>query len=302
MAVQQHRNLVVSRMRKRVVDVVNSVAKVVDLDEFSRNSTLGSGDCDRKGFSSDSLEVVGLGLGSDGELEVLNESVFVGSSFFDVDGVRRFGDGVVPEGDVDGVFAVFVWAVCDVVGSVVVVDDFSGHISVGTNDLDFEGITSFAHVVAIAISGFDVEEGRLGVEDIFETLSPDQRVGGVRSGFDGNVVGGVLDVIEVEGFLGVEDDINLVVSGIDGLVVDSVGTILVVNDLGGNFITDRVEDLRIDWMSSSCEWLAFVVLGDNRESGKVGGVSSFQTGSEDVEFGRIRIGITAIDCDIPWAS
>jgi len=302
MAIQKHRNLVVAWLRERVVDVVNSVGKVVDVDEFSRNRTLTSGDRNLESFSSDSLEIVGLGLGSDGELEVFNESVFVSGSFFDVDGVRGFGDGVVLEGDVDGVLAVFGRAVCDVVRAVVVVDDLGGNIAVGTDDLDFEGITSFAHFVAIAIAGLDVKEGGLGVVDIFETLSPDQRVGGVRSWLDGNVVGGVFDVVEVEGFLGVEDDIDLVVSGIDGLVVDCVGTIVVVDDLGGNFVTDGVEDLRIDWMSSSCEWLAFVVLGDDRESGEVGGVSSFQTGSKDVEFGRIGIGVASKNCDIPGAS
>jgi len=300
--IQKNRNLVIARGRKGVVDVVNSGAEIVDMNEFGRNFALRSSDGNPESLSSDGLEVVGLGLGSDCELEVLNESVFVGGSFFDVDGVRRFGDGVVLEGDVDGVFAVFGGFVGDVVRTVVVVDDLGGNIGVRTDDLDFEGITSFAHVVAIAIAGLDVEEGGLGVVNIFETRSPDQRVGGVRSGFDGHIVRGVLDVVEEEGFLGVEDDVDSVVSGIDGLVVHRVGTIVVVDDLGRDFVSDRVKDLGVNGMSSLGEGLSLGILRDDGEGGGIGGISSFQTRSIDVEFGRIGVGIAAVDIDVPWAA
>jgi len=302
MAVQQDRNSVVSASGKRVVDVVDTGAEIGDMDEFGRNIALGSLDANSEGFSSDSLEIVGLCLCSNRELEVLDESVFVGSSFLDVDCVWGFGDGIVLESDVDGVLAVFGRAVVDGVRAVVIVDNLGGHVGVGSNYLDFEGVSSFAHVVAVAITGLDVELSGFCVVDVFETRTPDQRVGGVSSGLNGNIVRRVFDVVVVEGFLCVEDDVDLVVSGIDGLVVDGVGTILVIDDLGLDFVADGVINLGIDGVTSNVEGLSLVILGDDGEGREVGSVSSFQTGSKDIEFRRIGIAVTAVDGDVPWAS
>jgi len=48
--------------------------------------------------------------------------------------------------------------------------------------------------------------------------------------------------------------------------------------------------------------LAFVILGDDGEGGQIGSVGAFETRSEHIEFGWIRIGVAAIDGDVPGAA
>jgi len=248
--IEEDRNLIIARRRKRVVNIIDASGEIVDLDEFRRNIALRTFDSDLECFATDCLECVGFRLRSDGELEVLNESVLEGGTFFDHDSVWRFGDGIVLEGDIDSMLAVNGGGICDCVSSIIVIDDLGRNITIGTNDLDFEWITTFAHLVTVPVSGFDIEFGRLGIIDVFETRSPDERIGSICSRFDVDIVWRILDVIEVERLLGVKDTIDPVVSGIDGLVVDGVGTIVVIDDLGVDFVTDWIEDLGIDRVST----------------------------------------------------
>jgi len=173
--VKEHRDLEVARSWKRIVDIIDAIAEVISIDEFGCNRAMGSFDVDMEGLASDSLEVVGLRLGADGEGELLDEGVLVGSAFLDVDGVGALSDGVVLEVDIDGVLASIDWGVGDVVGAIVVVDHFGRNISSWSHNLYFERIASFSHIVSIPVTSLDMEGGGLGIEDFaFDTWSPDQ--------------------------------------------------------------------------------------------------------------------------------
>jgi len=272
------------------------------MDEFRGKLALRSGNGDTESFSSDSFESVGLGLGTDGELEVLDEGVFVSGTLLDIDSVWRLGDSVVLKGNIDSMLAVFGGIVIDGVGTIVVVCNVGGNIAVGTDDLDLEWITSFAHVVAITIASFDEEFGGFGIVNILETRTPNKRVGGIGSRLDWDVVRGILNVIVVESFLCVEDDVDLVVSRINRLVVDGVGTIVVVDDLGGNLGTLGIIDLGVDWMATLGKGLTFGVLGNDSEGGGICGVTTLEARTINVEFRWIRIGVAPVDVDIPWAA
>jgi len=173
-SIEANRNRIVTGSRERIVASVTSVSEILSINELSRNLAVGSSDDNFELLTADGLEVVRLGLGSDGEREFLEECVLEGSTLFDHHSVRALGDGVVLQIDVDSVFAALDWVVGNIVGTIVVIDDLCGHIASWSLHLNFERITTFTHVVTESVSRFDVEDGWLGIVDVLETGSPNE--------------------------------------------------------------------------------------------------------------------------------
>jgi len=170
--IEEDRQLIIARSGERVHDSVRAIRVIMDIDELRGHFTRRTIDHHFEGFSSDGFEGVGLGLGADVELEFIDEGVSIGGSFFDVDSVWGFRDGVVLESDVDSVFARVSGSVFDSVGPVVVIHERGGDISIGSLHLHFEGISSSSHIISVPVSGFDEERGGFRVINIFETRSP----------------------------------------------------------------------------------------------------------------------------------
>jgi len=188
-------NIVVTRGRERVVNSVRSIIEIFNFNVFRGNRSLRSSDCNIEGFTADGFELVGLGFGSDGELEFLDESVVEVGTFLDIDGIRAFGNRVVFQVGVDGVFAVISGMVGYSVSTIIVIDDIDWNITFRSSDLNFERITSASHIVSESVESFDVEDSRFGVISFFESGAINERVVGISSGNDGDIVRTVLDVI-----------------------------------------------------------------------------------------------------------
>jgi len=109
--------------------MIETISKIVSINQLCWYLTAFSGDGYGESFSANSFEVVGLGLGSNSELKFLNESVFKGSSFLDVNGVRALCNGIVFQVNINCMFAMFKRIVCDGVSSVIIVFDLSRDIS-----------------------------------------------------------------------------------------------------------------------------------------------------------------------------
>jgi len=202
-SIEANRNLVVTRSRKSIIDSVNTVSVILNINELGRELTVGSSDDTLELLTTNSFEVVRLGLGSNGKREFLKECELEGSTLLDVDSVWAVGNSVVLQVDVDSVFSSINRLIGDSVGTVVVINNLCRNVAGWSLDLNLEWITSFTHIISEPVSRFDVEDSGFGIVDIFETRSPDERVGSVSSGNNVNKVRTIFDVVVVERLLGV---------------------------------------------------------------------------------------------------
>jgi len=173
-SVEANRNLVVTRSRERIIDSVYTVSVILNINEFGRDLTVGASDDALELLTTNSFEVVGLGLGSNGKREFLKECELESSTLLDVDSVWAVGNSVVLQVDVDSVFSAIDRLIGDSVGTVVVINNLCRNVTGWSLDLNLERIATFTHVVSEPVSRFDVEDSWFGVVDVFETGSPDE--------------------------------------------------------------------------------------------------------------------------------
>jgi len=232
----------------------------------------------------DGVAILVSGLDDNGEVLVVGQRG-IGSGQ-DTEGVGGIFDGLSFEVDFNLDGASLVGRVADGVGTIVVVDDFVGNVGfLGTSDLDDERIATITSGVAFVINGVDGELSGFVVEDlsVSDTITGGIRSVGVARPFDLGVEGSILD-----GFA-MEVDIDGISSRFFDLVLDRVGTIAVVTDIGGDGL--RTSDFDLEGISS---FLDGVAVGIDRVDGESKGMLGLSVG-QTVAFGIRSAGVGVLD-------
>jgi len=283
------RNVEIPGSRERVVNSVRAVVEVFSFDIFSGDRALRSGDGDIESFAADSFELVGLGLGANRELEFFDEGVFEVSAFFDVDGVRAVSNGIMFQVSIDGVFSVVSGMISDGVSSIIIINDFNRDIAAGAGDLNFEGISSAAHVVTEPVASFDVKDSGFSIIGFFKTRTIHKRMSSISSRNNGDIVRTVFDMVVEERMFGSEQDIDSVDTGFAGLIRNGISTVVVIDNFRGARILIGFSDFNFDGSTSMSKRNTFRVFGDDCEDSRISGVTTFNTRSINIELSRIRI-------------
>ena len=231
----------------------------------------GALDLDVEVIAAKGLLLLPLVVGLDGEGEDAEAGVGGIGTFLALNLPGGVLDGLALEVHRDVVGSGLGGVELDIVGAVVVVLDVGVDVAMGAMDLDVEVIATVSSGLALGIDGVDGELAGLVIDEAVEggTLGP--RVGGIRGGLDVDLLGGVLDGLLVQG------GVDVVVTGVLGVVLHGVGTIVVVGDAGLKVL--RAGDLDLEGIAAIVAWLAIGVDGVDGEHRGLQGLTSLETGS-----------------------
>jgi hypothetical protein len=178
--------------------ILNEVSAVLLVGKLDGDGARGTLDGDLEGFTALAHVLVGLCASTDHKLVTFNEGSVVVSTFLDIDVVRAVSDGLVLEGDLDLVLASVVGLVVDGIGTITIVLNLNGNISVGTLYLDIEGIATMLDGVALGVASLDGEVGGQVVLNTFlDTRTIDLGLAGVGTLANFDVERRVFDVLIV---------------------------------------------------------------------------------------------------------
>jgi len=189
------------------------------------------------------------------------------STLFNIKFEGSSANGFASELNIDFMGSVFGWVVDDIIGAISVVFDVNGDWTVGTNDFDFKGITTMVHVVAISVLGLDLEFSWQGVKGLMETRAIALGLVGIGSVNNVNSERTVSDVIIIHGNFGLQDHIHSVVTRVDGLVRNSIGSVVVVSHSDSTLSSIGSKNFNFDGVSTSVDLLTLGIASlDSKEA------------------------------------
>jgi len=229
----------------------------------------GTLDLDVKVITTEGLLVLPLVVGLDGEGEDAEAGVGGIGTFLAFHLPGGVLDGLTLKVDSEVVVAGFGGVEFYIVGTIVVVLDVRVDGSLGTVDGNIKVISTIGSGVAIGIDGMDGEFAWLVIDEAVEggTLGPG--VSSIGGRFDVHLLGGILDGLIVEG------GVDMVVSGLGGVVLYGVGTVLVVGDLGGQFL--GASNLDLERIATIVSGFAIGIDGMDGEHGRLEGLSTLES-------------------------
>lgn len=297
-------DVVVAGIRREVVDIISTIAIVLDrgingslgaldlnidvvstlTDGFTMLVT--SGDGEVGGLGVDVLAIVNTRTSSSGA------SGINGGLDANVEGGALNVSTIFGDGDVVG--SLLTRSVLDRVGAVAIVVGVRGNVARGASDDDLKVSTTFGHLVAMLVTRGD---GEVGGHISVRAVEAGSFGGGVTSRnslFDDGVGRGVLDILELNSLrkvgmvnigLGGELDGHGVLASLGGGVGGVVSTVVVVMDV--DLDVGGASDGGLPVVAASGERGILVVAGmDDKVSRDIG-----MTGVETLTFDEGEVGI-----------
>jgi hypothetical protein len=230
--------------------------------------------------------------------------VVVISTLTDTDVVWAVGNRLALQANIDGVVTSILGSKVNSVGTIAVIEDFSRDITSGTFDLDVERITTSGSLIILGVSGFNGEvSGKVVLNTIFKGGSINLGLRGISTSTNVDVERRVLDVVEVDRSSGVlESNNDVVVAGFSGLVLDRVGTIVVVGDFSRELSSVGLSNVDNEGVLFEGDGLVVRVAGIDGEVGRFSSVSALETRSLGEAFHGIGVSSGSRDVDVVWAA